>query len=331
MSGATGRCSNCNRKVPEGSGVCLRCAARITLLRAHDIAGEYKGNLTVRQLYYQLVARGYIANSQESYKRLVGILTDARLAGEFPFEWLLDRTRESRPGRYTGNQDDAPGTMPNVESELRSAPERWLWRDRWYRQPTHVSVWVEKEALAGVFEEPCDRLGVSWFVLRGYSSLSALSQWVDHAAEAYGAGYVKRHVVLYFGDHDPDGWEIPRSAERNVRAIATVRDIDLAPISFRRVALLREQIDRYNPPPFPAKETSSRFESYVREHGLHDAWELDALRPEVLQKLITDSVAEYYVDSIRRENDEVIALARAEMRGLMWADGWIENVLNIGE
>jgi hypothetical protein len=306
-----------------------RKATTDTLDAAYSIAGEYRGNLTVRQLYYQLVARGFIPNSQESYKRLVSILTDARLSGDFPFEWLLDRTREARPGRFTGDQTDPADALSSVAREIRSAPERWLWRDRWLGQPTHVSVWVEKEALAGVFEGPCDELGVSWFVLRGYSSLSALSQWVDNVDDAYRSGNssITEAIVLYFGDHDPDGWEIPRSAERNVQAIADVRGIEIPPVEFRRVALIREQIDLYDPPPFPAKETSSRFESYVREHGLRDAWELDALRPEVLDKLIRETVEEYFVEDVHDDNEETVRVARNEMRTKMQEPGWLANVL----
>jgi len=305
----------------------MRSEALATLGHAHTIAAEYDGNLTVRQLYYQLVAQGFIPNSQKSYQRIVSILTDARLSGDFPFEWLIDRTREARPGRFVGNQDDVDDALSSAADDLRRAPEAWLHRARWYGQPTHVSVWVEKEALMGVFEAPCERLGVAWFVLRGYSSLSALSQWVDNTAEACSEGDVREAVVLYFGDHDPDGWEIPRSAERNVEAIARVRGIDLPPVTFERVALLGDQIRRFKPPPFPAKETSSRFESYVREHGMTNAWELDALRPDVLQKLIVDGVEAHFDESIHEENSETIAEARTAMRARMQKPAWIKGVL----
>ena len=304
----------------------MKTQTRETLDHAYEIAGEYDGNLTVRQLYYQLVAQGFIPNSQESYKRIVSILTDARLSGDFPFEWLLDRTREARPGKFTGNQDDVAGALSNTADGLRNAPEEWLWRDRWYGQPMHVSVWVEKEALSGVFEAPCEELGVAWFVLRGYSSLSALSQCVDNLSEAYVAGHIEEATVLYFGDHDPDGWEIPRSAERNVEAIANVRGIELPPITFHRVALNSDQIRRFKPPPFPAKESSSRFESYIREHGLRDAWELDALRPDVLTKLIRDSVAEHFDRAIHNDNVRLIGERRTEMRSTMQGRGWLKSV-----
>jgi hypothetical protein len=306
----------------------MKAQTRETIDHAYEIAGEYRGNLTVRQLYYQLVARGFIPNSTESYKRLVSILTDARLSGAFPFEWLLDRTREARPGRFIGNQVDVGDALRNAADDLRQAPEAWLHRDRWFGQPRHVSVWVEKEALAGVFEAPCNALGVAWFVLRGYSSLSALSQWVDNVAEAYAGGdCIDEVFVIYFGDHDPDGWEIPRSAERNVNAIAEVRGIDLPPIRFERVALNSDQIRRFKPPPFPAKETSSRYASYVAEHGLKDAWELDALRPDVLTKLITDSVAVHFDETIHDDNRELVAERRVAMKARMRKRGWLTGAL----
>jgi hypothetical protein len=179
-----------------------------------------------------------------------------------------------------------------------------------------------------VFEGPCDELGVAWFVLRGYSSLSALSQWVDNVSAACdGGSEIAEVVVLYFGDHDPDGWEIPRSAERNIEAIAEVRDIWLPPVTFQRVALIREQIDRYNPPPFPAKESSSRYESYVKEHGLRDAWELDALRPEVLDRLIRDSVEQYFDEEIHESNEDLVDAQRIRMRKAMREPGWVAGVL----
>lgn len=165
----------------------------------------------------------------------------------------------------------------------------------------------------------------------GYSSLSAMSQWVDNTSEAYQTGNIQEAVVLYFGDHDPDGLEIPRSAERNVLAIAEVRGIELPELRFERVALTREQIRQYNPPPFPAKESSPRFDAYVNETGLKTAWELDALRPEVLARLIRDSVAEYFDEDIYTENEDRIAERRKEMRAQMLKRGWVSKALGTEE
>lgn len=323
--------------------------AQQTLDSAHQIASGYGGNLTVRQLYYRLVAldqfpesRRWIKlpggswqldlvngskNADPNYKWLIGLLTDARLAGDFPMEWLLDRTRDAKKGKFTGNQDDVDNALGNIEDDVRNAPDQWLWRDRWYGQPKHVSVWVEKEALAGVFDEPCERLGVGYFVLRGYSSLSGLSQWVNNVGEQHEIARFDEAIVLYFGDHDPDGWEIPRSAERNIHKIAHVTGVELPDVTFQRVALVGEQIRQYRPPPFPAKESSARYQSYVDEHGLTDAWELDALEPALLDRLIRDNVAEHFDDNIFRGNVSFIEDRREQMRDRMTEPGWAEGLL----
>jgi hypothetical protein len=325
----------------EGRALTSKQRDRVDLLvKAKAVARQYSGNLTLRQLYYQLVAAGDIANSQQSYKRLGDVIAQARLAGEFPFDWLLDRTRESRPGAFADRQIDVDEALDGALGDVADLPKTWLWTDRWYGQPMHVSVWVEKEALAGVFEAPCNRLGVSWFVLRGYSSLSSLYEWVKQVAEAAEKRSeanlpIEKCVILYFGDHDPDGWEIPRSALRNVEAIAQVAELDIPDVELRRVALTRQQIELHKPPPFPAKESSSRFDGYVREHGRAfgwtqpsqaKAWELDALNPRALTKLIEDNVRALFDESIFKEHADAVSSARSEFRERFVEDEFIERV-----
>ena len=69
---------------------------------ARTIAEEYKDDgydLTLRQLYYQLVAKALIPNANESYKRLGNVLGGARLAGEFDMDLIIDRGREAKPSK----------------------------------------------------------------------------------------------------------------------------------------------------------------------------------------------------------------------------------------
>ena len=51
---------------------------------ANDIIDEYRAQgfiLTLRQLFYQFVARALLPNTQQSYNRLGSIINNARLAG----------------------------------------------------------------------------------------------------------------------------------------------------------------------------------------------------------------------------------------------------------
>jgi hypothetical protein len=64
--------------------------------KANVIVEQYAAqgyDLTLRQLYYQFVSRGYIANRMSEYKRLGSVINDARLAGLIDWNRIEDRTR----------------------------------------------------------------------------------------------------------------------------------------------------------------------------------------------------------------------------------------------
>src|SRR3990167_1482421 len=63
---------------------------------ANNILNEYEKmgyRLSLRQLYYQLVARDFIPNSVKSYKRIGNLVSDARLAGLLDWDRIEDRNR----------------------------------------------------------------------------------------------------------------------------------------------------------------------------------------------------------------------------------------------
>lgn len=284
---------------------------------ANDICEEYANqglSLTLRQLYYQFVARGLIANRQSEYKRLGGIINDARLAGELDWEYLVDRTRNLVK----------PVTWANPSELLDAAAKQYapdLWRDQNHR----VEVWIEKDAGIGVIEDVCLNNQVPYFSCRGYTSASEL--W--EAAQRVGNHLVNgsRVTILHIGDHDPSGIDMTRdiqdrlalflandwnrsehyrrrrdsytgSANEKIRADMreTIREAggeiedDQLPWRVRRIALTIDQVRQFNPPPNPAKQTDSRFLQYEAETGLHESWELDALDPLVLQNLINAEI-----------------------------------------
>lgn len=319
----------------------MREANKSILKTALDIAEEYKNQgmtLTLRQMYYQFVARGLIESGQKHYSRIGTVLTKARYDGTFPLSMILDRGREVHLGKYLKKEIDLESALERADSAIERFPEIFMGVDAWHGQPNFVSVWVEKQALEGVFEPICEELGVSWFACKGYPSVSALSDWLNHAQNVCGGvdfnyedeedkenllARIEDHyengdtvedvraaaTVLYFGDHDPDGWEIPRSAERNLRKLMYVNGIWF-PIRFERIALDMKQIQKYNPPPFDAKVTSSRYKLYVGEHNTRNAWELDALEPTVLRALIKSNVMKLYDKEIGEANTRELIVAR---------------------
>lgn len=339
-----------------------------TLQLAEKIAEEYRDQdlvLTLRQLYYQFVARGHETNGQHVYKRLGEVLSDARLTGDFPMDLLEDRGRDVGGSAYEIQLDVAEASQ-NIQDEVRRGPTQWLWAQPWIAQTTVPYVWIEKDALAGVFQKPCKDMGVGLFACRGYPSHQALWQFLSHVRgmreiqQGYSArrlwntvfrreghdtaGYdspsdhrtwARRVVVLYFGDHDPDGLEIPESAERNIRLLMENHNgdgdfDDMPELAFRRVALTRTQIETYNPPPFPAKETSARFNSYVNRTGLYEAWELDALDPKTLRETVRREIARYFNRATWDAVQALVKTRRSELTEEMRKPSWLAEALQAG-
>lgn len=269
-----------------------------TIYAAIDIIEEYREqgfSLTLRQLYYQFVARDLIPNRQKEYNRLGTIINDARLAGYIDWKSIVDRTRSL----------ESVGHWKNPAEIIQGAASGYR-IDRWKHQPSHVEVWIEKDALVGVIERVCNELDVPYFSCRGYVSQSEM--W--SAARRLGASHYledKHPVILHLGDHDPSGIDMTRDIQKRLNELATppeerqyVADWESI-IKVNRIALNAVQIKELNPPPNPAKVTDSRFEGYLAKYG-SQSWELDALEPRYLSDLIEQTVWKY-IDTVQWEED----------------------------
>ena len=241
---------------------------------ANRIITEYEKQgftLTLRQLYYQFVSRDLIRNNQREYKRLGSIINDARLAGLIDWDAIEDRTRSLKGNSHWKSPSDI---VDAAASGYRI--------DKWADQPYRVEVWIEKDALVGVIEGVCAGLDIDYFSCRGYTSQS----------ECWRAGrrlrrYVKakqKPMILHFGDHDPSGIDMTRD-------ITDRLELFMGGLEVERLALNMDQIQKFKPPPNPAKTTDSRYRMYIAEHG-PESWELDALEPRVIERLITRAVLE---------------------------------------
>lgn len=291
--------------------------------QAVDILNEYARQgyrLTLRQLYYQCVSRGLIPNTPREYKNLGSIINDARLAGLIDWSHIEDRTRNL----VSNNHWDGP-------ADIVSACASQFQLEKWADQQTRVEVWIEKEALAGIFEGVCTRLDVPYFCCRGYTSQSEMWGGAMRMKGYIDAG--QDVLILHFGDHDPSGIDMTRDIEDRVRLFLG----DQADhFTLKRIALNMPQIKEYNPPPNPAKDSDSRHTGYFAEYG-DESWELDALEPAVLVALVEREVTrvrdeEEWADAVIREAEARRALAGAAehwqpLANIMKKKRWISRDL----
>lgn len=268
-------------------------------------------SLTLRQLYYQFVARGLLPNRQSEYKRLGSIINDARLAGLIDWYAIEDRTRFLRSHPSWADPADI----------IRNAA-RGFALDLWEGQEFAPEVWVEKDALVGVIEPACNRFRVPYYACRGYSSQSEQWRAGQRYQKALNQGRIP--IIFHLGDHDPSGIDMTRDNETRLSMFAR-EDIEV-----RRLALNWEQIERYNPPPNPAKETDSRASGYIERFG-KSSWELDALDPRVIDRLISSAIEsvldrDAFNARLEDEREHRVALDRAAAR---WAE--VEDFLEQDE
>jgi hypothetical protein len=240
---------------------------------AEQIMTDYAAmgyDLSLRQLYYQFVARNHIENSEKSYKNLGNLISDARLAGLLDWSIIKDRGREV--------VENPHWTTPN---DILDAAAHSFRIDKWEDQPNHVMVMVEKQALEGVLVPVCREMDVRFIANKGYSSSTTLyelgqdlSRLRDNDKEVY---------ILYFGDHDPSGIDMTRDVLDRICLFS------YGNVHVKRIALNMDQVEEYGPPENPAKTTDSRYEAYIRKYG-ESSWELDALEPTVLAALVRDEI-----------------------------------------
>lgn len=251
---------------------CVRKGDLKIIAQANPILEEYKRDgfrVTLRQLHYQFVARGYMPNTKATYTKICEAMQRGRMGGMIDWAIIEDRTRivRSRP------QWDDP-------SDILSACANQYHVDYWYDQIYRPEIWIEKDALLGVIENTCNHWDCSYFSCRGYPSTSELHEASLRFKRLAGMG--QRAKILYCGDHDPSGLDMCTYITRTLHDFGT-------PFEFKRIALNMEQIERLNPPPNPVKESDSRTKEYRKSYGCQ-CWELDSLSPKALNGIVETEI-----------------------------------------
>jgi hypothetical protein len=236
--------------------------------RARSIVAEYDTLVTLRQLFYRLVAAELLTNTVTRYHGLSEQTAKARRAGTFPD--LSDRTRSIHRDLSFVGPRDALGWLADIYR-----------RDRTEGQFVSVYVGVEKAGLVAQLENWFGALGIPILALSGYASQTYVDQ-VRRDVQRQG----RPAVLLYAGDFDPSGEDIDRDFVARTRCWSKVI----------RVALDAGQVEQHQLPPAMGKATDSRAAAFVERHGVLVQVELDALPPDTLRDLYRSALDDWWDD-----------------------------------
>jgi hypothetical protein len=141
-------------------------------------------------------------------------------------------------------------------------------------------VWLEKDALKDVLTPTVvNECGLGLHVTRGFASITYLQE----AAEDIDIDG-RPTFVYVLTDFDPSGTSIAEKVEEEL-----IERGPLSEITVERLAVSREQIERWDLPTRPTKTTDTRASRFRRIHGT-DSVELDAIPPDELRRLVRDAI-----------------------------------------
>jgi hypothetical protein len=231
--------------------------------------------------------------------KLSKLLTDARSAGIIPHSWITDETRGDYAIEHSGGIGDY----------VASATED-LFGNYFYNvhedQPAHIELLVEKNTMFELIRKHiANKYRIPLTSCRGYSSFPVSCR----IAERFRKSGKDHLVIITICDHDPEGFDMPQAMKKYIEIDHGIKaEID-------RAAITTDQIRKYNLPPcIGAKEKSARFKNYVKQTGMTDAWELDALEPEFLIQEVDRKVRSFlnieaFNAAWQRENEADLKLA----------------------
>lgn len=257
------------------------------LEQVQEIIRSYDFALTLRQIYYQLVAKQVLPNQQKYYAKLSRLCVIGRDEGILPEDGFSDRLR----------QVDKPDSYRNL-ADFMAIVKKAYRRDMWQDQTSYVEIWTEKDALRNVLAGVTYPFDVNLMVVRGQVSRTAIFDSYRRFAERLKKG--KECFLYYAGDFDPSGLSIYNSLEERIRNYGT----DGKRITFQRIALLPGQIEEYHLPSDPGKKSDPNFKRFVSEYG-DNVVELDSLPPEVLRDIIKDCIVQHIDQGLFKQAQKI--------------------------
>lgn len=224
---------------------------------------------SVRHVFYRMTDPRLpepVEKSDRGYRHVQARCVALRRSGRVPYSWFADL---SRRGYFVSTFDDASDFVTRMAGLYRSD----LWRDADCR----CEVWAESRSIASVLLNDCNELAIDLYPCGGFSSLS----FVHEAAESINHSGDNRPLqVFYIGDYDAAGVLIDMSLQRELREHLRA-SIELR---FERIGINADQIEEYNLPTKPRKESDKR--------SLHIdcAVEAESMPAKILRGILRDKV-----------------------------------------
>ena len=227
--------------------------------------------LTVRQIFYRLVATVSFDKTETAYARLCEAIGRARRAGLIPFAAI----RDDGAARYeAASWESLESFLDGVRRDARA-----FRLDRQDGQPVRLWTLCEAAGMAPMLARTAQPFSVPVLTSGGFDSLTAKHGLATELSSAMRSGV--QAEILHLGDLDPSGEHLFSSLAEDVSAMC--RALCGEEPVFTRLAVTRAQADEMNLPTAPPKKTDRR-----RFTG--DTVQAEAIPPDVLTGILHDAI-----------------------------------------
>ena len=261
--------------------------------------------LTLRQLYYRLVAAGAIPKTEAAYGTVKRRLLELRESRRVDWSEIIDNTRwVTQATTYDGPQAALRATAALYRRNLMAS------------QPVRIEVWAESDSIGSVLSEVTDAYGIPLYIGRGYSSRGYLHAAAEEIDQAASAG--KQTLILQLGDHDPSGEDIARAVRETLERYCTelwwerVVDDTADPLmlpEFERLAVTPKQIEDLDLPYLPVKASDPRTASFAGAGSV----EIEAIPRQIVLAILRERIEQ----EIDRRALEVVRVAEESERAIL--------------
>ena len=283
---------------------------------------------STRAIYYFLGAKNEIPLTERGYKALNALTVDMRKRGEIP--WGYFPVLRGANGRGASTYQD-PESFFDMYKNWFLNSARYYHLPRWLYQSYHVEVWVEKVGLLPDVERAVQGLDIQCRSVGGfppwefvYDNIDSIKEYMNDRRKD------SQFVVLYLGDLDPSGRDIPRQLKESLEFFNL--DVDL-----EWVGITPEHVERYGLPQIPLDQEvlgkihrDPRYPKYMDwlrdEQDIEDEMfaELDAwngVAPDAIANELRPMVERYFDQSDLTEARREYEINKNKLEGLLQEAG----------
>lgn len=274
---------------------------------------EYGGTISLRQIHYKLCnykfrkntkyKKTFYENSRTCYQDLSKLVISMRIAKLISWGDIDDETRPSYG--ETGRDDVGETIKSNLERFLSYHSRNCL-----QSQPNYIEVVGEKLTVESIIKKSHYKYGVPYTITRGFCSLTTI-----HAiAENYRNSGKEKLILLFLTDFDPEGEKI---IEKMIKSLRDDFSIDMEKVEAVKVAITPDIISGYNLlPNLEAKTTSSNYKWFLDKYKTTKVFELEALDPYELEKLLNNAIESVIDDDLFNEELEIQDEERDKLKAI---------------